>query len=66
MVTATEAADELGISRYAVLKRIASGHFPGAVRATRRLWLIPREDVERAKARGRLRPGRKPRRNADA
>ena len=61
MVTATEAADALGISRYAVLKRIASGHFPGAVRATKRLWLIPREDVERAKETGRLRPGRKPR-----
>jgi excisionase family DNA binding protein len=65
MVTATEAADELGITRYAVLKRIASGHFPGAVRATRRLWLIPREDVARAKATGRLKPGPKRRESAE-
>jgi excisionase family DNA binding protein len=61
MVTATEAADTLGITRYAVLKRIASGHFPGAVRATPRLWLIPRAEVERARERGRLKPGPKPR-----
>ena len=59
MVTTTEAAGELGISRYAVLKRIDAGHFPGAVRATKRLWLIPREEVQQAKAGGRLRPGRK-------
>jgi excisionase family DNA binding protein len=57
-MTVTEAAAALGITEQSVRHRIRAGHLRGR-RVGARLWLIPRAEVERAKAAGRLRPGPK-------
>jgi excisionase family DNA binding protein len=64
MVTVTEAAAELGVSGAAINKRLQRGDMRG-VKVNPRLWLIPAEEVERWKQRGRLRPGPKPRESAE-
>ena len=58
MVTVTEAARELNLSGRAVLHRIERGERQ-AERISPRLYLIPRTELERHKAIGRLKPGRK-------
>ena len=58
--TVAEVAEALGISEDAVRKRIAAGTLK-AERVGQRLLLVPREELERAQAEGRLKRGRKPR-----
>lgn len=58
-MTVKEAAGALQISERAVLKRINSGHLR-ARRIGERLFVIEREEIERAAAEGRLKPGPKP------
>jgi excisionase family DNA binding protein len=60
-LTVTQAAAELGISVGALRTRLLRGHMHGQ-HAGPKLWLISREEVERAKREGRLRPGPKARR----
>ena len=59
LMTVTETAQALGMSVRGVLNRLERGQMRGE-RVHARLWLIPREEVERWKALGRQRPGRKP------
>ena len=63
LVTVSEAASELGLTVHAVAKRLRQGTMRGE-QVHPRLWLIPREEVERWKERGRLKPG--PKRRAEA
>lgn len=56
MLTVTEAADELGLTPIGVRYRLEHGLMQGE-RVHSRLWLIPREEVERAKVQGRMKPG---------
>ena len=58
-LTVTEAANELGVNVATVRHRLSVGLLQG-VKIAPRLWLIPREEVERAKVAGRLKPGPKP------
>jgi excisionase family DNA binding protein len=58
-LTVGEAARELGLSVRAVQRRLEHGLLSGR-NVGGRVWLIPREEVERAKVAGRLRPGPKP------
>jgi excisionase family DNA binding protein len=54
-----EAAEALGVSLKTIQARILSG----AMRAERigaRVWLVPVAEVERWRAIGKLKPGRKP------
>jgi len=60
-----EAAAALGITERAVIKRIQHGLLR-ADRIGARVYAIPAEEVERAQAAGRLRPGPKPRRGETA
>ncbi len=57
-LTVSEAAGILGLSVHGVRKRIERGEMT-AVRVNARLWLIPRAEVERHRAIGRLQPGPK-------
>jgi excisionase family DNA binding protein len=59
MVTVTEAAAQLGLSARAVAYRLERGMMQG-VKVNPRLWLVPSDEVERWRGRGRLPPGRKP------
>ncbi|HEV2126148.1 MAG TPA: helix-turn-helix domain-containing protein [Chloroflexota bacterium] len=61
-MTPAQAAEELGISERAVQHRLKVGLMRGDNYGGR-IWLIPREEVERAKATGRMKPGprKKPR-----
>ena len=63
-VTVNEAARELGIGRSALHSRIQRGEIH-AIRASPRLLLIPRSEVERWRGKGKLKPGPKPRRVAE-
>ena len=56
LVTVTEAAAELGLTVHAVAKRLRRGQMKGE-RVSPRLWLVPREEVERWKEIGRMKPG---------
>ena len=58
LMTVAEAARELGLSIRGVLNRLERGQMRGE-RVHPRLWLIPREEVERWRMLGRQRPGRK-------
>lgn len=60
LITVSEAAAILGISNRAVSKRLENGQMRGE-RVHPRLWLIPREEVERWRELGRMKPGPKPR-----
>ena len=65
-MTVQEAADALGISVRGVQYRLKRGLLPGRSVAGR-VWFIPREAVEQAKAAGRIPPGPKgPRRQQEA
>jgi excisionase family DNA binding protein len=58
LITVSEAAAILGISNRAVSKRLENGHMRGE-RVHPRLWLIPREEVDRWREIGRMKPGPK-------
>jgi excisionase family DNA binding protein len=58
MVTTTEAARLLGVSHRTILDRLQRGLMQGE-RISPRLWLVPREELERVGA-GRLKTGPKP------
>ncbi len=63
-MSVTEAAAAMGISVTALYDRIRAG----TVRADRvgqRVLLIPATEVERLRGTGRLRPGRKPRKQSE-
>ena len=60
MYTVSEAAEMLGLSVRGLAHRLERGLMRGH-KVNPRLWLIPREEVERWKALGRQQPGRKPR-----
>jgi hypothetical protein len=64
MLTVAETARELDLTVRGVQNRLLRGLMQGE-RVTPRLWLIPREEVERWKALGRQKPGRKPRHQTD-
>ena len=55
-MTPAQAAAELGISERAVQYRLKTGLLRGENYGGR-FWLIPRDEVERAKVVGRLKPG---------
>ena len=60
LITVPEAARILGLSESGIHKRIERG----AMRAEQlggKVWVIPREEVERWQRMGRMKPGRKPR-----
>ena len=59
-VTVGEAATVLGVDGATIRRRLARGVMQGE-RVGPRLWLIPKEEIERWRSRGKLRPGRKPR-----
>ena len=58
LLTVQQAADELGLSRRGVQNRIDRGEMQ-ATRVGARVWVIARAEVERWRALGRQRPGRK-------
>ena len=60
-----EVARELGLTHRAVLARIARGEMK-AERVHPQLYLIPTEEVERWRGRGKLKPGPKRRSEDDA
>ena len=59
LLTVTETAAELGLTVRGVQERLRRGLMRGE-RVSPRLWMVPRAEVERWKALGRQRPGRKP------
>lgn len=59
-LTVGEAAEVLGLKPRAVERRLKLGIMKGE-RAGQRVWMIPRDEVERWRERGRLAPGPKPR-----
>ena len=59
-LTVSELAAVLGITPRAVERRLKLGIMKGE-RAGQRVWMIPRSEVERWRALGRLRPGPRPR-----
>ena len=58
-MTLTEAARELGLDPSTLRYRLQRGAMRGD-KVGPRAWLIPREEIERLKAVGRMKPGRKP------
>ena len=64
MLTVAETARELDLTVRGVQNRLLRGLMQGE-RVTPRLWLIPREEVDRWKALGRQKPGRKPRQQTE-
>ena len=62
-MTPAQAAEVLGISERAVQHRLKVGLLRGDNYGGR-IWLIPREEVERAKTIGRMKPGPRPRKQA--
>lgn len=58
MWTVAQVAEELGLSVRGVAHRLERGIMQGQ-RVNARLWLVPAEEVERWKGRGKLPPGRK-------
>ena len=63
-MTITEAAQVLGLHRATVHRRLESGVMRGE-RVHEKLWLIPREEAERWRDKGRLPVGRPRKRAAD-
>lgn len=61
MMSVTQAAEQLGLDRRTVQRRLERGEMRGT-RVHEKLWLIPREEVERWHQFGRLKPGPKPKR----
>ena len=64
LMTIAEVASALGMDESTVRRRIRRGDMQ-AVRAGARVWLIPREEVDRWRVIGRLKPGPKPRRRPE-
>ncbi len=64
MFTVSEAADLLGVSANAIAKRLQRGDMRG-VKVNARLWLIPREEVDRLRGAGKMKPGPRPRPKLD-
>ena len=58
MVTVTEAASVLGLSGAAINKRLQRGEMRG-VKVNARLWLIPPDELDRWRGKGKLKPGPK-------
>jgi excisionase family DNA binding protein len=58
-LTVEQAAHELGLPARTVRERVRRGLMAGT-KVNARLVLIPREEVEAWRGRGRIRPGRKP------
>ena len=65
LITVPQAAKLLGLSESGIHKRIERGDMR-AERLGGKVWVIPREEVERWQQLGRQRPGRKPHRRPDA
>ncbi len=65
MLTVQETAEELGLTIRGVQNRLLRGSMQGE-RVSPRLWMIPRGEVERWRALGKQRPGRKPRKQAES
>jgi excisionase family DNA binding protein len=63
LLTVDEAAAALGVSAHAIRKRLLRGLMRGESIGSgrRRLWLIPRAEVERWRGVGQLKRGPKPR-----
>ena len=57
MLTVAEAAEELGLTVRGVQERLLRGAMRGE-RLTPRMWVIPREEVERWRGKGKMKPGR--------
>jgi excisionase family DNA binding protein len=60
-MTVTQAARELGLSVYGIRARIERGEIR-AEKVSPRLLMIHREEIERWRGKGKLKPGPKPRR----
>lgn len=65
MLTVAETAQELGLTVRGVQTRLLRGQIQGEL-VTPRLWLIPREEVERWKPIGKLKRGPKPKDHAES
>ncbi len=63
LLTVDEAATALGVSAHAIRKRLLRGLMRGESIGSgrRRLWLIPRAEVDRWRGVGQLKRGPKPR-----
>ena len=57
MLTVAEAADALGLTVRGVQERLRRGTLRG-IHPSPRIWLIPRDEVERWRNKGKLKPGR--------
>ena len=64
-MTITEAARALGLHRATVHRRLESGVMRGE-RVHEKLWLIPRDEVDRWRDKGRLPAGRPRKQKAGA
>jgi len=64
IMTVAEAAKELGLSERTVQDRLQRGVMRGR-RIGERVWVVHRNEVEKWKQRGKIRPGR-PRRGSDS
>jgi excisionase family DNA binding protein len=58
LLTVSEVAAELDLSPVGVARRLQRGHMRG-IKVNPRLWLVEREEVDRWKQRGRMKPGPK-------
>ena len=59
MVSVTQAAEQLGVDKRTIHRRLERGEMRG-MRVHEKLWLVPQAEVERWKQRGKLKPGPKP------
>jgi excisionase family DNA binding protein len=62
-MTVREAAQALGMSARAIRNRIERGEMKATLLGSH-MWVIPREEIERWRPRGRLKPG--PKRHKEA
>ena len=57
VLTIAEAARELGLAERTVVDRIHRGAMRG-IRVGQRVWVVPRDEVEQWRSRGKLKAGR--------
>lgn len=57
LLTVAETAEELGLTVRGIQARLKRGALRG-VRPSPRIWLVPRDEVEAWKDRGKMKPGR--------